>query len=427
MRASLFSPYWLLSQTFGPLWARRSLERRALLGKEDALRLHERKGISEQPRPDGFVAWLHGASVGESLSLLPLMAALSKEYPRLQFLVTTGTRAAAEVIKNRLPKNAIHQFAPLDVPSWIERFLNHWQPDLALWAESELWPNMVFETFERGIPLILINARMSDRSFKRWRLFKPWARALLSSFDLCLAQSEEAAQRLRTLGAEEVVPLGNLKLLAPPLAYDQVALSTFKTQLNDRPRWLAASTHEGEEAVVAECHLHLRRLYPSLVTLIAPRHPLRVPALVEQLAAHNLRIQLRSLGEAIRKDTDIYIVDTLGEMGLFFSVSSCVFLGGSLVPIGGHNLIEPAQLHCAILHGPHMHKTRDLRDLFRHHNAALEVADAAQLIENLAQLLGDEALRLTYAKRAGEVVAGHQHILDRVLASLAPYLEKAKA
>jgi 3-deoxy-D-manno-octulosonic-acid transferase len=329
------------------------LRSRARRGKEDSLRLSERRGIASRARPSGDLIWIHGASVGESLAALPLISELLKQ-PRRSVLVTTGTVTSAKLMQERLPPpHAFHQYVPIDSPAGVQRFLAHWQPDLALFVESELWPNLLLETRSRGIPLVLVNARLSERSFRGWRYLPGLARHLLSAFDLCLAQDSAIAERLRALGAPCVRIAGSLKADVPPLPFDETALSKFRTAVGTRPLFLAASTHPGEEELVLEASGRVRQSRSDLLTVIVPRHPHR-GAEIEVLArARGFSVSRRARGEFPGSGTEIYLADTMGELGLFYRAAPFAFLGGSLVPHGGQNPLEAARLHTAIITGPY--------------------------------------------------------------------------
>jgi 3-deoxy-D-manno-octulosonic-acid transferase len=397
----------------GPL-VDRYLAARLAQGKEDAARLDERRGVASRPRPRGFLVWLHGASVGEAISALPLVERLT-EYGVV--LLTTGTVTSARLVAERLPAGALHQYVPADRPDWVASFLDHWRPDLALWLESELWPNLVMATHARGTPMVLVNARMSARSAARWR-WLPWAiRPLLRAFDLCLAQGEESAERFRVLGARAVRAPGNLKFAAPPLPADETALAMFKAAIGGRPCWLAASTHPGEEAVAGAVHQALAARHAGLLTIIAPRHPVRGPEIAATLPG---RVRRRAAGEA--PDGDIYVADTLGELGLFYRLAPVVLIGGSLVPHGGQNLLEPARLGAAVLHGPHMTNFPEALALLG--DALTPVADVAALTTAVDALLADPAQRARLGATARERAARGAGALDAVLAALAPYLPR---
>jgi 3-deoxy-D-manno-octulosonic-acid transferase len=338
------------------------LRRRAARGKEIPARLPERRGEGAARPPEaGRLLWLHAASVGETLSVLPVLEALAARAPDLCVLLTTGTVTAAELLARRLPPAPAagaglvhHRFAPLDVPAWAARFLDGWRPDAAGFVESELWPNLVAAARARGVPLALVNARLSGRSARRWRRVPALAREVLSSFSLVLAQAEADAGRLRSLGADAAECWGNLKFAAPPLPADPAALTRLREAIGGRPVLLAASTHPGEEALVVAAHARIAggRL-PDLLTVIVPRHPDRGPA-VAALAGDLPVVRRGAAGGALPgPGTAVYVADTLGELGLLYRVADVAFVGGSLVPRGGQNPLEPARLGCPVLLGPH--------------------------------------------------------------------------
>jgi 3-deoxy-D-manno-octulosonic-acid transferase len=326
------------------------LRRRASRGKEDEARIHERLGTNLRPRPAGPLVWVHGASVGECIAALPLIEALLQHQNRT-VLVTSGTVSSAKVIQERLPARAVHQFIPIDTPAATARFLDHWRPQIGLFVDSDIWPNLVLGAKERGIKLALVNARMSERSFERWSWAPKTAAALLSAFDLCLAQDEEIAGRFRQLGALGVHAVGSLKADAPPLPADAIQLSALEQAIAGRPVLLAAQTHPGEDETILPVHDVLRQTIPDLLTILVPRHIERgaeIAMLCGTRPAHR-----RALGELPSRDTAVYIADTMGELGLFYRLARFAFVGGSLVRHGGQNPLEPARLDCAVLAGPH--------------------------------------------------------------------------
>ena len=334
------------------------LRRRAHRGKEVPARLGERRGEGAA-RPPGRLLWLHAASVGETLSVVPLLEALAERAPDLRLLVTTGTVTAAGLLAQRLPDalggRLLHRFVPLDVPGWVARFLADWRPDCGVLVESELWPNLITAAAARGVPLALVNARFSARSARRWRLAPGLARRLLGAFRLVTAQTEADAARLRACGAPEVLCLGNLKDAAPPLPAEPAALAVLGTAIGDRPVLLAASTQPGEEALMAAAHERLLAAHPDLLTIIVPRHPERGAAIATALEAAPAQrpVARRGAGALPGPDTAFYVADTLGELGLFYRLARICLVGGSLVPHGGQNPREPARLGCPILLGPH--------------------------------------------------------------------------
>lgn len=416
--------YRLLSVLAVPL-LRLWLMRRRGQGKEDKSRGGERRGRPGRARPPGRLIWIHGASVGESLAVLALIERLVRRDKKMHVLVTTGTVTSAALMAARLPKGAFHQYAPLDALPWVRRFLGHWRPDAAIWVESELWPNLLTETRRRGIPTSLVNGRMSETSHRGWRRWRGMAGKLLDGFSPCLAQSEADGARLSDLGARDVQCLGNLKFAAAPLPPDEAGLARLRTVTFGRRLWLAASTHPGEESSVALAHRRLKESFPTLLTIVAPRHPERGEKIAAGLRDIGFSVARRGAGEPIAAETDIYLADTMGELGLFYRLAGIVFVGGSLVPHGGQNPIEPARLDCAVLYGPHM-------DNFGPATAALEkaraderVADPDTLADAVARLMRDTSLRKSRA-RAARLVAETEGtgILDAIESALDPMLAR---
>ncbi len=396
-------------------------------GKEDGARLAERRGIASRARPPGALVWLHAASVGEAQLALALIGRLTALLPEASVLATSGTVTSARLLGERLPERAFHQYVPLDRLRWVRRFLLHWRPDLALWIESELWPNLVYETAALGIPMVLVNARMSERSFASWRRWGPVIRPLLARFRRVLAQSEADAARYASLGASEVTVTGSLKYDAEALPADAHELAALAKALGQRPRWLAASTHAGEDAALAEAHRRIKALHPTLLTIVVPRHPARGPEMRAAYASRGLAVARRSQKEAVAAATDIYLADTMGELGLFFRLSRVVFMGGSLVPHGGQNLLEPARLGCALIHGPHVENFRAIAAELDAAGGSEEVADAVTLAEAVAALLADPALAARRGAAAKRVAEAGRGVLDGVIAALAAELSPLAA
>ena len=337
-------------QPLAPLWLRHRVAR----GKEETERLPERLGVAGKARPDGRLVWVHGASVGESLAALPLIEKLMAD--GFHVLVTSGTVTSAAMMARRLPARigdavAIHQYVPLDLPGAVARFLDHWRPEAGLFVESDLWPTLIGAARARGIRLALINARMSENSAQGWRRAPKTAAALLSAFDLCLAQDDAIAARFAGLGARGVTVVGSLKADAAPLDADETALAALRGEIGTRPVLLAAQTHEGEDETILPAHDALRQAFPDLLTIIVPRHTTRGEN-IAMLCGPRPSAR-RALQQAVTPLTAVYIADTMGELGLFYRLASFCFLGGSLVPMGGHNPLEPAALGCAVLAGPH--------------------------------------------------------------------------
>jgi 3-deoxy-D-manno-octulosonic-acid transferase len=402
-----------------------ALQQRLKKGKEDPARLNERRGVASHPRPEGKLIWLHGASVGESLSILPLVDALAHHHPEVSFLVTTGTVTSATLMAERLPARAVHQYIPIDQPHFVRSFLHHWKPDAVIFIESELWPVILEEIGKRDIPVALINGRMSPKSFSNWKGRRKAAAELLATFDVMVGQNEENAGRFATLSGREVGTLGNLKLAADPLPVNPEKLSAIRDQIGERPRWLAASTHDGEEAVVLAAHNKVLANGPNTILFLAPRHPNRGEAIAELCRSEGLSVARRSKGDPIDPDTQVYIADTLGELGLFYSLSEISFVGGSLLKIGGHNPLEPARLGCAILHGPEIFNFADTYDAMRRNGSAALVRNERDMAAAVGRLLSDHKTRNSLAAQARSwAEANAQTVLAALLETLRPMLTR---
>ena len=407
--------YNTLIRILYPLVIKGYINKRKENGKEDIARFNERIGRPQKPREEGKLIWMHGASVGESLSMLPLIQKLLETYPDLHIMVTTGTVTSADLMSRRLPERAFHQYIPIDNPSFVKRFLKHWQPDLVLWFESEFWPALLSGIKKRNIPFILVNGRISNKSFKRWQQFDYISRELLNCFTLCLGQSEEDAYRLRVLGAKDSLCLGNIKYAGfnPPV--DEEKLNIIKQQIGDRTIWCASSTHNDEELRIAKIHKHLKEQFPDLLTLIAPRHPQRGKEIQDSINELDLKTALRSAGEDITPQTDIYIADTIGELGLWYTLAPLVFIGGSLIPHGGQNFMEPSRFRDAVIVGPYMHNFTDAINRAKKADAVIQVSDSEKLEENIAQLLSNKELLEAKRSLAYNWATGEAKVLDGIV------------
>lgn len=401
------------------------LDRRVARGKEDPARLDERRGIAGRPRPDGPLVWLHAASVGEAVGLLTLIRALREARPDLTLLMTTGTTTSAEAMGKRLPDGVIHQFVPVDRPAWVARFLDHWRPDLGIWMESDLWPTLVTEADARGVPLAIVDGRLSVGAFQRWRRLGALARPLFDAFDLVLAASEDQARRFAALGCTDVRYAGNLKAAGDPPDVDGALTADLRACIAGRPAWLAASTHPGEDAVVLDAHARLAETRPDLLTVIVPRHTRRADEIVALARGRGLTLARRSAGEPVTPRTSVYLADTMGEIAGFYSAIAVTFLAGSLVPVGGHNPIEPAHCGTALVFGPLIPNNRDAADALLAAGGAREIQDAAGLAQAVGALLDDPEATAEMAARARAVAEEGRAGLDRILEALAPLLPGA--
>ena len=420
MTAPLSLHAYRILTTLGTPLAAPFLGFRLRRGKEDAVRIAERRGRARAPRPPGRLIWLHGASVGEAVSLLPFVERITQA--GASALVTTGTITSAALLAKRLPEGALHQYAPLDSPFFIRRFLSHWRPDALLVAESELWPNMLIETKRAGLPIVMINGRISERSFRRWRRAPALIGALLSNFDLSLARSEDDADRLAALGARSVLVAGDIKFDAPALPADRRELAELSGLSSGRQIWIAASTHEGEELIAAQAHKRLAEVFPDALTLIAPRHPERGEAILRAMEAEGLRAALRSRGQRPGTGTSVYICDTIGELGLFYRLAGVVFVGKSFVSEGGQNPIEPARLASAILHGPRVGNFSDVYAALDAAGGALEIKKPEELGDALIALFANATKLRAMARAAGDTVEKRAGAVERSMRALEPIL-----
>ncbi len=416
------SLYRFLSYAGGPL-IDFYLMRRKQVGKEDPKRYTERLGHPGFPRMSGPLVWVHAASVGEGVSVLPLIKAVVNKYRDVNVLLTTGTVTSAKVLESRLPKRAFHQYAPIDKLVTVRRFLDHWRPDLALWVESELWPNMIIETHRRGCPLIQINARLSPNSYEKWQKYNSLARDMLICFSLSLAQSEEDVTRLKKLGAPNAKCLGNLKFDAPALPADPKETGKLVTATGERPMWVAASTHPGEDELIADAHIKLKLAHDKILTVIIPRHPERGEDIERMLKEKKLTVARRSQKQDIEENTDIYIADTIGELGIFYRMAGITFMGGSLVEHGGQNPLEAARLECALLVGPHTASFTDIYNELEKEHAVIRVRDSDALAEKVGVLLSDHEKQEDFASRAMKLMASKSGILEHYMDALSPYLK----
>jgi len=396
------------------------IKRRMKQGKEDPARIGERRGMSGDVRPHGPLVWIHGASVGEVLAAAALIEKLRAL--KIRILLTSGTVTSAAIVAKRFPADIIHQYVPYDSPRYVARFLDHWRPSLALFIESDLWPNLILSSAARRLPMVLINGRMSHRSFPRWRRITNTISALLGRFDVCLAQSQVDAERFTALGSRNVITTGNLKLdvAAPPA--DPAKLERLMAVTRGRPIIVAASTHPGEEDILLEAHRTLKGFFPSLLSVIVPRHPDRGETIARAVAASGLHVALRSHEELPTATTDIYVADTMGELGLFYRLSPIVFMGGSLVEHGGQNPIEAIKLGASIVHGPHVFNFTDVYQALDSVGGARRADSQEALVKQLGQWLADPAAREVSAASAARVVDQLGGALDRTLTALEPYL-----
>ncbi|MCB1494552.1 MAG: 3-deoxy-D-manno-octulosonic acid transferase [Bauldia sp.] len=396
------------------------LSYRVSRGKEDPARLDERYGRASRSRPDGAVVWVHAASVGETNAVLPLIKEIVGSGRSVVF--TTVTLTAARIAEQRLPPGAVHQFSPIDVRRWMKAFIAHWRPEMAIFVESELWPQAIATLTGERIPLVIVNGRLSRKSFEGWHRRPSIAHALFSQVNLCLAQTETDGERYRSLGVPAVTVTGNLKFDTPPPGADDGAREALAREIGNRPLWLAASTHPGEEEIVVAAHRRMVARHPGLLTIIVPRHPHRGAELVAAFAGNGLSIACRSSGQQPTPSTDIYLADTLGELGLFYRIAPVAFVGGSLVDHGGQNPIEPVVLGTAVLHGPHIQNFADVYEALDKLTAGCRVVDAGKLAESASILIADARARERCVTNAQAALSPFRGALERTMVALKPVL-----
>jgi 3-deoxy-D-manno-octulosonic-acid transferase len=394
---------------------------RATKGKEEHARRRERYGRSDVARPDGPLIWVHAASVGETSAVIPLISLIAAK--GITVVLTTGTVTSAKLAAERLGDKVIHQYVPLDLKPAVSNFLSYWKPDLALIAESEIWPMTILELGSRRVPQVLVNGRLSDRSFAAWKRRSYLAEALFENLSHVVAQSEIDGQRFAELGARPVTVSGNLKVDTVPPPADPDEFERLKASVGKRPVWAAVSTHDGEEEIAGDVHNLVESRHPGLLTIIVPRHPDRAPAILQMLRAKGLKVARRSAGEAITEDIQVYLGDTIGEMGLYLRLTEIAFVGRSLTSTGGQNPLEPAALETAVLAGPNVQNFRDsYKRLIDDGNARL-VKDKEMLAAGVSYLLGNEPVRRKMMDAGVAAVTAMQGSLSKTMATLEPYIQ----
>jgi 3-deoxy-D-manno-octulosonic-acid transferase len=394
---------------------------RASKGKEDPVRRRERYGFAAYPRPAGPLIWMHAASVGETNAVIPLIEHILSL--GINIVLTTGTVTSASVASERLGDRVLHQYVPLDLKPAVRRFLNHWAPDLAIIAESEIWPMTILELGARRVPQVLVNGRLSDRSFRSWKKRASIAEALFENLAHVIAQSDLDAERFHTPGARPVTVSGNLKVDAGPPAAPEDVLADFRGRVGNRHVWAAISTHEGEEAVAADAHKLLRSRHPDLLTIIVPRHPERGDVLAGRFASDGLKVARRSLNQPVDQDTDILLGDTIGEMGLYLRLTEIAFVGRSLVGEGGQNPLEPAMLETAVLAGRNVQNFRETYQRLIDCGGARHVRDRDMLAGAVNFLLNNDRARHDMMAAGLAAVDEMRGALERTVRALDPYIQ----
>lgn len=413
--------YTGLSSVAGPLLYMRVARKLRAAGTTPE-RVEERKGYATEARPRGQILWCHAASVGESLSVLPLIQTLGTTYPNLSFLLTSGTATSAQIVADRLPPRTHHQFAPIDTPRAVDRFLQHWRPSAGVFVESELWPNMLGRAHTAGIPLALVNARISDRSAHKWAKARKTAQHLMQHFRVIHCQDQRTVEHLHALGLDQASAGQNLKAMSAQQPIDIKEKHRLERLIKARPLWLAASTHPGEDDIMLAAHTRLLRDQPDALLVLVPRHPERARDIEKLIGAAQLTAARRSQGEDPDEDTQVYMADTLGETGLWYALSPITCLCGSFTPVGGHNPFEPAQGGSAILHGPLYANFATVYAAFDKQGAAQEVTNSEDLSAAVRHLLKEPDHRATMAKRAMEHVNAQNKGLDQIAKDLSKAL-----
>jgi len=362
---------------------------RLLKKKEHPKRFKEKFGFYTKKKFNGKLIWFHGASVGEILSIIPLIESLEKNKEINQILITTNTLSSSKILSNLKLTKTIHQFFPIDTNYHTQKFLKYWKPSVAVFIDSEIWPNMITNIKKTPISLILMNARITDKSFKRWKLFKSYAKKIFFNFDICLSSSHKSKKYLKSLGAKNIKHVGNLKFTQSEKNITFLDNDLKKFFLSKRI-WCASSTHNTEEFICANVHKKLKIKYKNLLTIIIPRHIHRTEEIVNEMKKLNLNIHLHNSKNKIDKDTDIYLVNSFGQTKSFFKVCKTVFLGGSMIKHGGQNPLEAARFGCKILHGPNVWNFDEIYDLLRKNKVSRKIINSNQLSLNVDKMLNNK-------------------------------------
>ncbi|MCA1370803.1 lipid IV(A) 3-deoxy-D-manno-octulosonic acid transferase [Bradyrhizobium sp. BRP14] len=416
-RLALSGYRWVGTAIYPLFWSYLAL--RAAKGKEDPARRRERYGYASAPRPPGPLVWFHAASVGETVAVTPLIKEIRRR--GIAVVLTTGTTTSAKVAAERLGSTVVHQYVPLDFKPAVSRFLEYWQPDLAIIAESEIWPMTIIELGRRHIPQVLVNGRLSDRTFARWKKRPSLADALFENLALVIAQSDVDADRFRTLGALPVMVSGNLKVDTDAPPHDPRALREYRQQIGTRKTWAAISTFEGEEDAAGIVHKALKERN-GLLTIIVPRHPERCDAIEAALLAKGLKVARRTRGDPLAPDVDIFLGDTIGEMGLYLKLTEVAFVGRSLFAEGGQNPLEPAMLGCAVLSGANVQNFRESYQMLAKNGSAKIVRDTEMLAKGVNYLLANDDMRRSMIDAGLETVQQMRGALTATMKGLEPYI-----
>ena len=394
--------------------------------KEDPISYKEKLATIEISREEGFLIWFHVASVGEAMSILPLIESCMEEKKINKILLTSITLSSGKILKKRFNQNVkvIHQFLPLDISVWTNKFLEHWKPNLSIFIDSEIWPNLISQISEKKIPLLLINARITKKSFKRWKLIISFAKKIFEKFDLCIVSNKESENFLKILGAKNIKNYGNLKFSNIKNDLNKKLDSDFFNKIKNRKIWCAASTHPTEEMLCARSHVKIKESYNNILTIIIPRHIDRIEKIRKELSNLNLKIVLYSKLDQIDINTDILLIDTYGEASIFYNISKYVFVGKStiksLIMDSGQNPIEPARLGCKIFHGPNVSNFVEIYEYLRTLGVTKQVNNSNELSVSLIEEFEENKGEKSNIKE--EIDNYGQNILNNVIEELKKYI-----
>ena len=392
---------------------------RLLKNKEDKKRFKEKFCSFSKKRGSGKLIWFHGSSVGEILSVIPLIEKLEKKKSINKILITSSTLSSSKVLSNFKLRKTIHQFFPIDSNTLTKKFLNYWNPSVAIFIESEIWPNMLMNIKKQSLPLILLNARITKKSYNKWNMIPSTSKMLFSSFNICFSQNQETIKYLKSLGSKKIKFLGNLKYSESKTQKKNNLDNNLKNIFSSKKIWCAASTHNTEEKICALAHKKLKKKYRNLLTIIIPRHTQRTNSIISEIEDLGLKVQTRSINNKLSKNTEIYLVDTYGETKSFYKICKTVFLGGSLINHGGQNPLEPARLGCKILHGPYVQNFTEVYKLLGRNNLSSKFHNIDQLA-----MLADQSFKknINYTNKIINLKKMGSNILNQTLTEINYYL-----
>jgi 3-deoxy-D-manno-octulosonic-acid transferase len=393
---------------------------RILKKKEHPLRFKEKLCFFSKKRNKGKLIWFHGASVGEILSVIPLIERLEKNKKISQILVTSNTLSSSKIILNLKLKKTSHQFFPIDTTYHTKKFLDYWKPSTAIFIDSEIWPNMIMSIKKRPISLILLNARITKKSFKKWKLFSSSAKIFFEKFDFCLSSSFQSNKYLKLLGARKTEYIGNLKFSQTEKKDDFLDAKLQKFFLSKKI-WCAASTHESEEKFCALAHKKLKKKYKNFLTIIIPRHVHRSNNIIKEMEKLNLNVHVHTSKNQIKNDTDVYLVNSYGKTKSFFKICKIVFLGGSIIKHGGQNPLEAARYGCKILYGPNVWNFNEIYNLLNQYKVSHKVHNFNQTIYNIEKIFKN---KMSSENVKNKITKLGNKILNKTLKKINTFINK---